>query len=291
MSGFKERHPLFLAAYFISVLAFTMFLNNPVVLAFALLGGMLFCVFLENLKSFFKSLIIFLPLGLAIALSNPLFSHNGKTVLFFLNNNPITKEALLYGVNLAVMMVAVIYWFKCFNVIFTSDKLLYLFGKLSSKIALLFSSALRFIPLFKRQSLKIKEAQKALGLYSGEGLTDKFKGHMRTYSALITWSLENAVETGASMKARGFGSGKRTSYSLFKAKKEDFYLTVITVIIDLILCFNIKKLSFAFYPEITNIEFNLKTLILLGLFLILYFLPFLIELKEVIKWKYLKSKI
>ena len=40
----------------------------------------------------------YVPLFLLVAVTNPLFSHNGVTPLFFLNGNPVTLEALLYGV-------------------------------------------------------------------------------------------------------------------------------------------------------------------------------------------------
>ena len=293
MASFKDRHPLFLSIYFLSVLLFTMFLNHPLVAAIALLGSLSFCLSLQGAKKLVKSIVLFLPLALLVALTNPLFSHNGQTVLFFLNSNPITMEAFLYGVNLSLVLMAVIYWFRCFNIIFTSDKLLYLFSKLSSKISILLSSALRFIPLLKRQSAKIKEAQTALGLYSSESATDKIKGATRTFSALTTWSLENAVETGASMKARGFGSCKRTSFSIFKHKKDDIIFSSLVIIIDVFLAVSIGvgNLSFSFYPTISQIDFNITTVAALIAFCTLYFLPFLIELKEVIKWKYLLSKI
>ena len=95
------------------------------------------------------------------------------------------------------MLVAVLIWFRCFNLVITDDKWLYLTAKISPKISLLLSSALRFVPLLKEQSKKIKNAQKAMGLYSSESWFDKLKSVLRVYSALIGWSLEKAVDTGA----------------------------------------------------------------------------------------------
>lgn len=95
-----------------------------------------------------------------IAVINPLFSHNGVTPLFFLNGNPVTLEAVLYGLDIAVMLVAVLYWFKGYNHVMTSDKFLFLFGRAIPRLALVLSTALRFVPLLKVQIRRVSRAQR-----------------------------------------------------------------------------------------------------------------------------------
>ena len=201
MCTFANLHPVAAAVYFLSVLAVTMFSSNPMLSLAALLGGVLFYIKLQSKSLSIKSLLMNIVLFVLVALTNPLFSHKGATVLFFLNGSPVTLEAVLYGINIAVILLAVVYWFRCFNVIMTSDKLLFLFGKMSPKIALLISSALRFIPLFKEQAAKIKQSQRAMGIYASDSWIDRLKGVLRVYSALITWALENAVDTGSWLRA------------------------------------------------------------------------------------------
>lgn len=104
---------------------------------------------------------------------NPLFVHNGETILFFMNDNPITLEAFFYGMIVAVMIIAVMFWCKNYNEIMTSDKFIYLFGKVTPRLSLVLSMALRFIPLFRRQIGAISKTQKAMGLYSTESRTDR----------------------------------------------------------------------------------------------------------------------
>lgn len=89
---------------------------------------------------------------LLVAVTNPLFSHNGVTPLFYLNGNPVTLEAFVYGAAIAVMVVGVMLWCRCYSAVMTSDKFLYLFGRAIPKLALVLSMALRFIPMFKRGS-------------------------------------------------------------------------------------------------------------------------------------------
>mgnify|MGYP000196489812 CR=1 FL=1 len=66
-----------------------------------------------------------------LAVMNPIFIHSGETILFFMNDNPVTLEALIYGTVSAGMLVGVLLWCKCYTTILTTDKFLYLFGKSS----------------------------------------------------------------------------------------------------------------------------------------------------------------
>ena len=87
MNAFSSYHPAVLMAYFIAVLLVAMFTQNPVLLGLALLGGISFCTLLERPKDFLHNMAFYVPLFLMIAVTNPLFSHNGVTPLFFLNGN------------------------------------------------------------------------------------------------------------------------------------------------------------------------------------------------------------
>ena len=42
---------------------------------------------------------------LLMAFANPLLVHNGETVLFFMNDNPVTLEAMIYGGMSSLMIV------------------------------------------------------------------------------------------------------------------------------------------------------------------------------------------
>lgn len=293
MSRFSFLHPTVSFFYFVSVLAVTMFLPNPVMLISALIGALLFFVKIQKDINFIKEFGFYLFLFVIIALSNPLFSHNGVTPLFFLNGNPVTLEAVLYGINIAVMLIAAVYWFRCFNQTITEDKLLFLFGKISPKIALLLSSALRFIPLIKEQAEKIRKAQTTMGLYASDTWIDKLKGTLRVYSALITWGLENAIDTGASMKARGYGLKGRKYYSLYKFRKSDGLFISFVLVLDAIIVSIAAAggLDFAFYPQISVPTVNIFSIIAILSFTALCLLPFILEVKEGLQWKYYRSKI
>lgn len=290
---FSSFHPITGALYFLSVLVITMFSSNPILLVIALIGGILFFIKSEGLACCLKEFRFYLILFILISISNPLFSHNGATPLFFLNGNPVTLEAVLYGVNIAVMLLAVIYWFKCFNLVMTEDKILYLFGKISPKVALLLSSALRFIPLLKTQAARIRMAQKSMGLFASDTWTDRLKGTVRVYSALITWALENAIDTGSSMKARGYGLKGRKHYSLFRFRSADALFIFIIIFLDIVIFFMMTGggLDFSFYPSISQPAPTVYSFSAIAAFTALSLLPFILEVKESLQWTYYKSKI
>lgn len=293
MSYFSSLHPLSLAVYFISIFVITMFSQNPLLLLFSLSGSVLFFIKTQKNIKFFKDFGVLMLLFIIITLTNPLFSHKGATVLFFLNQNPVTLEALLYGVNLSLMLTAVIFWFKCFNLIMSDDKLLFLLSGLSYKIALLISSALRFIPLIKLKTEKQKSAQKALGLYASDTWSDKLKSSARVYSAVVGSGLESAVDMGDAMKSRGFNLKPKSRYSLYKFQRSDLVFIIFVLLSDILAfaALGLKKLSFNFYPIISFEKPNLIGISALALFLALCLLPFIIDLTEDLKWKYYISKI
>ena len=135
MRTFADSNPVASAIYFFSVTGIAMFSANPVISAISLVGAITLYLMNNGRKSL--SLHLFSAgLFAVMALVNPLVSHNGATVLFVMNNNPITLEALIYGVCAAVTVIAVLYWFRSFSDVMTADKLLYLFGALSPKLAL-----------------------------------------------------------------------------------------------------------------------------------------------------------
>ena len=279
MKAFGGYHPAVTFTYFISVLLTAMFVWNPVIQLTALLGGIMFSLMLVRKKAILSDMGFYLPLFLLVAVTNPLFSHNGVTPLFFMNGNPVTLEAVVYGVFISVMVVGVLFWCKCYNEIMTEDKFLYLFG--------------RIVPMFKRQMKNVSRAQKAMGLYSQKSYVDRLRGGIRVFTAMISWSLQNPMELSSSMRARGYGLHGRTNFSLFKfgARDAAVLLSGLLLFAAVLIGVGSGSIDFTFYPEIGKISLSLKSLITYISFFILSFLPFFIEVKENLKWKYYISKI
>lgn len=290
MGKFDKYNPIVIFIYFLLVTSITIFCFNPIIILISLLGAIIY--FNLICKNSRLQLMYFL-LFIVLALVNPIFSHNGSTILLIINDTPITLESLIYGIFTSLMIITILYWFHSFNEIMTSDKLLYLFNKLSPKFSLVLSMAFRYVPLFSKQSNNIKQSQITLGLYKDGNIISRFRGSLRVFSVMITWALENGITTADSMTARGYGIGKRTSYSIFKMKLKDIVMLVTISILGVLIIINIinNELTFNFYPNIEFCETTIFGIIGYISYAIIVLIPSTIEIKEKIKWKLLQSRI
>ncbi len=292
MKSLSESHPVVTALYFLSVTGIAMFLQHPGITACSLLGAMLLFL-LRNGAREGKSHLWFLGLFAVMALVNPLVSHNGATVLLVINHNPITLEALLYGISMSASLLAVLYWFRSFSQIMTRDKLLCVFGKLSPKLALILSMALRYAALFSAQTRRVVQTQKALGLYREDHILARLRGGVRIFSVMLTWALENGITTADSMSARGYGIGKRTQFSVYRFYWKDAVLLGLCILLVLLVLSGAAagSLEFHYYPTIHSGVQDVWQSISLASFGLLALLPGILEIKEKIKWNCCLSKI
>ncbi len=293
MRTFGSHHPAVLMLYFASVIVTVMFTSNPVISATALCGAALFCLATSGVRGAGRLLKVYLPLLLLFSATNPLFSHNGATTLFYLGNNSITLESLLYGAASGVTIISVMLWCKAYIDTVTSDKFLYLFGKLTPRASLVISTVFRFIPMFLRQSKRVAAAQKTMGLYASEKRFSRVRGAMRVMSAMITWSLENAMDTAASMKARGYGRKGRSGYSLYRFTRGDTVMLALCVGLTAVMlaCSVLEKMSYIYYPIVIAPKPSPTLNAFYAAFAVLTLLPYFFELKEKAEWKFCALKI
>lgn len=226
--AFARCHPALNFFYFVVVIGFTMFLQHPLFLLISFVSSLTYAVWLQGWKKVLKmNLLLTLPGLLIVALLNPMFNHYGVTTLFYLESsgNQITLEALVYGLVLGSVLFIVIVWFSSYNLVMTTDKFVYLFGRVIPAISLILSMVFRFVPRFKAQLIMIRNGQKCAGRdISNGGLMHKVKCGMNILSILVTWALENAVETADSMKSRGYGLKGRSAYSIYRFTRRDLFL-------------------------------------------------------------------
>ena len=162
--AFSGYHPIINFLYYALVLLFSMCLMHPVYLAISLAGALAYAITLNGQKAVRFAVMGLLPMAALAALVNPAFNHEGMTILTYLpSGNPLTLESMLYGVAAAVMLASVVLWFSSYNEVMTSDKFVYLFGRVIPALSLVLSMALRFIPKFKAQMQVVSEAQACIG--------------------------------------------------------------------------------------------------------------------------------
>lgn len=220
---FAGYHPLVNFLYFGLVLFFTMFFMHPVSLCISLAAALAYAVYLNGNKAVRFSMLYMLPMMLMAAVINPVFNHEGKTILTYLpTGNPLTLESIAYGFAAAAMLAAIITWFSCYTAVMTSDKFVYLFGRIIPALSLVLSMTLRFVPKFKAQFAVVADAQRCVGRDIAEGsVLERLKNAVTVFSIMVTWSLENAIETADSMKSRGYGLPGRTAFSIYRFDERD----------------------------------------------------------------------
>ncbi len=293
MHSFKSYHPLVNFIYFLLVIGSSMCFMHPVFLCISILGGLSHALVLSGKKAL-KTALYLLPLCFFAVLINFLFNHQGVTILaYFPSGNPLTLESVAFGFAAAAMLGAVLLHFSCFNAVMTSDKLLYLSGRILPALSLIFSMTLRFVPRFTAQMRLVRTARKGIGGERDGTVREKIRQGLSVLSVMITWSLENAIDTADSMRARGFGLPGRTAFSLYTFEKRDG-LALLCMLVPgaTVLWGGISGLvRFVYYPSMTGISSSLCTAAVFAAYALLCFLPVIIEIREVLQWKSLQSKI
>lgn len=250
--GFAQFHPVVTALYFAVLLCISMLCMHPVLIGILSGASLLYYGCLKGRDGLLLLMKGILPLFLLAVLVNCLFQHTGQTKLFiYPNGKAMTLESLIFGACAGSMLVSVLVWFACLHEVLGSDKIMYLFGKRIPSLALLLSMTLGLIPGMKNQFEQVTEAQAMLGRNAKKGGTlRKVRSAIACFSIVTTWSMENAIDTADSMKARGYGSGERSVYAIYEWSQRDREMLAFVVISALFFlgvgCSG--SLSWKFYP-------------------------------------------
>lgn len=288
--AFCALHPALSFGFYAVVLVVTMLVMHPAFLLISLLSAALYLAALGGWRYLLRQLRWVLPLMVLTAVLNPLFNHRGVTVLFYLSNgNAVTWEATAYGLAAAAMLGAVLLWFASFNRVLTSDKLMTLFGRVLPAFSLLFSMALRFVPRFSRQVQQVAAAQRALGGAPEKRLTARVKRSVRVLSITVTWALENAVVTADSMKSRGYGLPGRTAFARQRLDGRDkrFAALLLVFALGTLAGLLLGQADATYYPACSFAP-GAPTWVSFALFCNL---PLLLNRKEALTWRRLRSNI
>ncbi len=291
--AFSKLHPTVNFIFFVFVLVLSMFVMNPVCLALSLVCAFVNAVYLNGIKTVKLCLKFILPMVLLVIIITPVFNHQGVTILtYFPWENPLTLESIVYGTASAALLSSVVLWFSVFNSVITSDKLVYLFGRIIPSLSLVLSMSLRFVPKFSAQFKNVRNAQRCIGRDISDGsIVNRIKNGIRIISIMLSWSMENAIETADSMKSRGFGLKGRTAYSIYKFDRRDLIVLIILALLGISVSISAITgvIDFNYYPSIKGNLADVLSLVTFFLYGILMLIPTILNAGEGIKWKRLRS--
>lgn len=220
--GFEKCHPAVNFIYFATVIAGMIVFQHPIFLIISFV-----CAFIYSIKrNGWKALIfnaVLLPCVVAFALYYSSYTHFGVTVLQqnVIGNN-MTLESLVYGFVLGIVVAGVLIWFSCVYSVFTTDKVVYLFGKVSPRLSLFLAIILRMVPRIKKEAKRINTAQQGIGRGANQGnLWQRIRNCIRIFSMLITWTIDSLTTASESMRSRGSTLRGRKAFSIYRFDNRD----------------------------------------------------------------------
>lgn len=273
--------------YFIGVMVINMFFMHPVILIISFVSSLTYSLYLNGMKSLKFDLFVLFPLLLFIILVNPLINHQGTTILFYINNQMITKESILYGIFAGMMIINMFLYFSSFNKIMTGDKIMSVLKFVSRKLSLIFVMTLRFVPRYKNEFNKIKVSQQCLneGLNDGN-FFDRIRHGSNMMSSLVTFALEDGIDTADTMIARGYGLKNKSNYKREKFTNDDKVFFTLMMILLLIVIIGIIRGQFYinFFPDFIFTELSIHNALYFVSYFIFAMVPMIIEIKEALVW-------
>jgi energy-coupling factor transport system permease protein len=291
---FAGYHPAINFFFLCGAISLGLLIQHPLWTVVSLGAATAYSILLGGYKAVRFILTFALPIVVLTTLLNPLFVHQGITILFYLGDNPITLEAVVYGITRGLMFGAGLLWFYCYQYLMTGDKFMYLFGKAIPSGSLIFSMVLGFIPRFHARMKVISDAQKCVGRDVTDGSAkEKVRHGIQVLSIMTTWSLESAIETSDSMKSRGYGLKNRTSFVPYQMERRDVLMGVgLLFLVSLtFMGISLGLNFFQTYPMLAMASANpLNSLFALayGLYC---FTPVILNIAEALKWKHIQSEI
>lgn len=289
MKSFERCHPSVNFMYYISAVVFGVIFLHPVLLGVSFCTSLTYSIKLTGKKAVKTLFCFLLPLIIIAAVINGFTAHYGVTVLGTLpDGNKLCLEPIVFGLVTGTAASVVILLFSSYNKTVTSDKLFYALGKKFPKITLLLTMSLRFVPLYRQRFAEISAVQSTLGRGTDSGnIIERIRNGGKIISVLITWSLENSIETADSMKSRGYALKNRTHYSSYRFSPFDVAVMIFLLLCDAVI---IAGAAMGETYVLYNPFFEIKEISGFSFFLyivyaLLFLTPVIIDFMEDMKWK------
>ncbi len=289
---FARYHPAINLLYFTAVLTGTILFRQPVFLCLSYVCAFLYLLKLRGLRALIPGLGL-LPLALLYALWYGSYHHFGLTVLGvnFIGNQ-VTLESFLCGGTWAMVCVTAVLWMGCVHAVFTTDKIVYLLGRVSPHLSLYLSILLRTVPRLNKQRQRIELAQRGIGRGKGQGnIFQRMRNVLRRGSILLTWLIEGIVTTSDSMRCRGCSLRGRTAYSLYRFDGRDrsFVIGLCSLICVLLMALLLDQTMIRFAPQVVMMPITPMSCLFYAAWAALCLLPPVLELLGARRFRHLQQ--
>lgn len=242
----------------------------------------------EEWLSYLKFSLIMI---LMLIIVNVTFVHYGETVLYtgprllVIGELIITLEALAYAGGMGLRLLVIISIFCLYTNAIHPDKVLKLFSRRGGKSVLVVTLATRLFPLMVQDYIRITEAQRCRGVKFGSGnWYERIKKTPPVFKILLVSSMERSLQLAESMHARGYGSGRPSSYQIELWRPRDF---IIMPVLGLGLLSGLWSLmhgwsSYNYYPRLA--DFQSEEIIMAAVIMLTLSFP------AILNWGWLKCR-
>ena len=291
---FQDFHPAIQFLFFIAVIVFSMCFVHPAFVVCSVFFSACYLIMLRGSKAW-SVIAMTAMLFMVVSLINPLFNTSGERVLFtWAGGRPYCLEPLLYGMALGGMTVSVLLWFACYNTVMTSDKFLQLVGKRIPSLSLVLTMVMRLVPDYIRKTKQISGARNCIGKAGSGDLMTRLNDGGQILSSLTNWALEGGISRADSMKSRGYGTGKRSSFSMYRWNDTDrgFMAGLIVIMAAIIVLAALGAAAVTYIPHTVIAPLSsIKTAVAVIIYIVLLSVPTVLNLVEIMIWRSLRSKI
>jgi energy-coupling factor transport system permease protein len=289
--GFRSFHPIILLLYYLFAMAALMLYQHPMFLALATVAILLMNFMLDGGLELRKWRAMILIMAVLTLVLTPFFNQRGNHLLFYLFEKQVYLEAIWQGLMISLTLVCILTLFLTFNLVITPDKFVFLFSKIMPQWALLTMLSLRFVPLLRKRLLEIGDVQSIKGFSLKTGsVKGRAQSGMLFLQTLLTWSLEESIQTADSMTARGYGLGQRSKYQPYYMKKRDWLAFVFLLVSGSLVLFGwwLGDGVLTLLPVLEPVWLSGREWLYWILFFMMIGFPIWTEGKEMVKWKFLR---
>ena len=277
---FDSYHPMINFIYFTAAIFCTVKFQHPVFLGISYLAAFLYSAKLNGRKSVIFNFCL-IPAAAAYTAWYSYYNHFGVTNLRVnMIGNQITLESIVAGGVRGITTITVVMLFSCIFTIVSTDKIIYLFGRISPRLSLYLSVLLRFIPRVKQRARRIELSRRGIGKGCMQGnVLQKIRHTFGFTSILITWTMEDFVESAASMKCRGYSLRGRTAFSIYRFDNRDrgFVIAMFSCLTVISAAVLFDQTRIIFSPEIIMNRITPVSYVFYGTFALFLLLPMILQ--------------
>lgn len=189
-----------------------------------------------------RSLRMAAIVALPIVVVNVLVARDGLTVFLRLGDlgpfgqGDLTVEALVYGLVIAMKVSLLMLATTLGSLTVDPDELLRGVRRLSFRSALTASLATRMIPVLAGDARRLAEAQRTRGEHTfararEEGRFTRARAQVTLVSAILSSSLDRALDVAATLELRGFAEARRAQRRTIPWSRHDLAFAISAVLI------------------------------------------------------------